>query len=80
MQQLLGAVKTEYSDTIHDLKESWSGGTCSFSFNAMGFRVSGGIHITPSEVTVTGDLPFAAFLFKDTIESIIRQRASALLR
>ncbi|MFA6494912.1 MAG: polyhydroxyalkanoic acid system family protein [Candidatus Paceibacterota bacterium] len=79
IKTLLGEVKDQFADKISNLREEWSGNMGSFSFSAMGFSVSGILTVTPSEVKLSGNLPFAATFFKGKIESTIRERAEKLL-
>jgi hypothetical protein len=76
---LLGKVKTQFAAKISDLRENWNGNTGTFSFSAMGFSVSGTLTVKSSEVALESRLPFAALPFKGKIESILRERATALL-
>jgi putative polyhydroxyalkanoic acid system protein len=79
IKQLLENVKKEHSDRISDVREQWTGNVGTFSLSAMGFSVSGTIAVTPTEVQLSGDLPFAASFFKSRIEATIRERATELL-
>jgi hypothetical protein len=79
IKELLANVKKEHSDRISDLREQWTGNVGTFSVSAMGFSVSGTIAVTPTEVQLSGDLPFAASFFKSRIEATIRERATELL-
>ena len=76
---LLEKVKTEHGDKISNLREEWTGHVGTFSFSAMGFSVAGTLEVTPTDVQFSGDLPFAASLFKNKIETTIRDRATELL-
>jgi hypothetical protein len=79
IQALLSQVKTEFSNNIEDLAENWYGNEGTFSFKAMGFRVSGTLKVGPRGVELNGSLPLAAILFKGKIEETIRERAKTLL-
>ncbi len=76
---LLGDVKAEYADKISNLEEDWEKNQGVFSFDAMGFSVSGTLTVSEKTVEINGKLPFAAALFKGNIESTIRERADKLL-
>ncbi|MGH7767583.1 MAG: polyhydroxyalkanoic acid system family protein [Candidatus Binatia bacterium] len=76
---LLENVKTEFADKVSDVHEEWNGNTGTFSFSALGFPVSGVLTVTPSEVEISGDLPFLAAVYKKKIESTIREQAESLL-
>ena len=76
---LLDKVKSEHSDKIGDLREEWTDHVGRFNLSAMGFSVSGMITVTPTDVRLSGNLPFAASFFKSKIETTIRERATELL-
>ncbi len=77
---LLGQAKEQYGDRITDLKENWSDNGGTFSFKAMGFKISGSLAVSDTDVVITGDYPFAALPFKGTIEATLRERAERLLQ
>ncbi|MBA3379001.1 MAG: polyhydroxyalkanoic acid system family protein [Chloroflexota bacterium] len=77
---LLGQAKEQYGDRITDLQETWSDDGGTFSFKAMGFKISGSLAVADSEVMIVGDYPFAAMPFKSTIEATLRERAQRLLQ
>ena len=79
IQGLIANVKAEHGDKISDLREEWVDNVGTYRFSVMGFAVSGTITVMPTSVRLTGDLPFAASFFKNTIESTIRDRATDLL-
>src|SRR6185503_4227781 len=79
IQSLIANVKAEHGDKISDLREQWVDNVGTYSFSAMGFSVTGTITVMPTSVRLTGNLPFAASFFKNTIESTIRERATDLL-
>jgi hypothetical protein len=79
IKTLMGEVKKQYAGSIDKLEENWNGNSNTFSFTAMGFSVSGVLTVLPGEITLVGDLPFAARLFKGKIESMIREKAETLL-
>lgn len=76
---ILVQAKAQYGDKITDLQEEWSGDGGVFSFKAMGFRISGNLHVSDANVEIKGDYPFAALPFKGTIEATLRERAERLL-
>lgn len=76
---LLNSLKEDYGDMIKDLNESWNGNSASFSFKVMGMSVTGKLLVSSSQVSLDGQIPFAAVAFKKTIESKIREEALKLL-
>jgi hypothetical protein len=80
IKDILVQAKAQYGDKISDLQEDWTDEGGSFSFKAMGFKISGSMTVTDSNVEILGDYPFAALPFKGTIESTLRERAERLLQ
>jgi hypothetical protein len=76
---LIAESRAQFSDQVSDVKETWAGNRGDFSFKAMGFSVSGFLQVEADKAEVQMNLPFAAMLFKDKIESRIRARAEELL-
>jgi hypothetical protein len=75
----LADLKTHFADEISELREDWNGNTCEFQLSVMGFSGSGTLVVNPSEVEISGNLPFLAIPFKGNIESTIRERLKQLL-
>lgn len=73
------AVRSQYEGQVQGLREEWLDHTFSFGFKAMGMAVSGTVAVEPQKVSLAADLPFAAMLFKGTIEQRIRQEVGQLL-
>ena len=60
---------------LSEVNESWDdSGNLEFSFKAMGMEISGTLMATASEVTIKGNLPFAAMPFRGAIESQIESK------
>jgi hypothetical protein len=62
-----------------DLEEHWQDHTLTFSFKAMGFKVSGTLVVEDSAVQLELDLPLAAMMFKGMIEQRARQEIAGIL-
>ncbi len=77
---MLGQVKENYGSQVSDLEENWTDNGGSFSFKAMGFKISGDLTVTDSKVLVDAEFPWAAKPFQSTIETTIRERAERLLK
>jgi hypothetical protein len=80
LEKALAASQVKFRDQLKDFKEEWLDHTCSFGFSAMGMAISGTIAVEQECVRLAAQLPFAAMLFKGTIESRIRQEAERLLQ
>lgn len=60
---------------VSEVNEVWDDdGNLTFSFKAMGFKVSGSVVTCESKVTVIGNLPFAAMPFRGAIENQIAEK------
>jgi len=76
---MLSQVKENYGSQVSDLEEHWTDNGGSFSFKAMGFKISGDLTVTDSKVMIDAEFPWAAKPFQGTIETTIRERAERLL-
>jgi hypothetical protein len=77
--QVITETKGKYGDQVSDLEETWNDGEGTFRFKAMGFSVSGNMHIEPSLAQMEINLPFAALPFKSRIENELLTKAKTLL-
>lgn len=80
LKNILASAKEQHGERISDLKEHWTHDGGTFSFRAMGFKISGVLKVTDHDVSIIGEYPFAAIPFKGTIESTLRERAERLLK
>jgi hypothetical protein len=80
LKGLLGDMKQQYGDKVTDLQENWTDAGGTFSFKAMGFKLSGTLNVTDTEMQLDGELPWAAKPFQGTVEATIRERAERLLK
>ena len=79
IQAAVAQAKTQYSDKIDDLRESWNGYAGTFQISAQNQQVSGTVTVNPSDVMVHITLPFLATFFKTTIEPRMRDELSKIL-
>ncbi|MDZ7798677.1 MAG: polyhydroxyalkanoic acid system family protein [Patescibacteria group bacterium] len=77
--QLIPRLKEAHGDQISEVSEYWQENTNSFSFQIMGFNISGSIRVMDSTVEITGKLPFTAGLFKGKIINAIHTEGTKLL-
>lgn len=77
---ILTDAKAQYGDKISDLQEDWTAEGGTFSFRAMGFKMSGALNVSDTDVRIEGDFPWAAKPFQGTIETTLRERAERLLQ
>jgi hypothetical protein len=79
VMNLVAQTRRDFGNKVTDVTESWTGFVNTFSFRAMGFSVGGKLEVQPAQVSIDIDLPFAAVLFKDRIESDLLSHARKLL-
>ena len=79
IKNVIRELQNQYSDKISNVQESWTGNSGNFSFDVMGFSLSGTLDVTPKTVELDGKIPMSAMLFKGKIESLIREKMSELL-
>jgi Putative polyhydroxyalkanoic acid system protein (PHA_gran_rgn) len=79
LKNAISDLKVQFGDRIQNLKENWSDNEGHYSFEAMGFRVAGGMVVRESSVDFYGNVPFAALPFKGKIESAAKQHITTLL-
>ena len=79
LQGMLASVKENYGSQVSDLEENWTDQGGTFSFKAMGFKISGELTVNDSDVRIDAEFPWAAKPFQSTIETAIRERAERLL-
>jgi hypothetical protein len=79
IQVTVAQARTQYSDKINDLRESWNGYVGTFLVSAMNQQASGTVAVNPLDVTVQITLPLLAFGFKPMIESRIRDMLTRIL-
>jgi hypothetical protein len=79
LQDKIGVVRDKYGANVNNLDTQWLDHTLSFGFKVMGMSISGTVHVEDANVTLNTELPFAAMLFKSSIEQRIRQELGDLL-
>jgi hypothetical protein len=77
--RLIAETKIKIGDKVSDVEEIWTESQGKFRFKAMGFSVSGALHVQPGMAHVEILLPFAALPFKSKIENDLAIRAKELL-
>lgn len=64
---------------MQNLIERWNGNAGTFSARIKGFHVSGTLKVTGSHIIIDGKYPLIGIIYKDRIESAIRQAAVKVL-
>jgi hypothetical protein len=79
LKDKFASAMAEQGDRVNQVRHEWNGHTLTFAFQALGMAVSGTVAVEQKVVKFVAELPFAALLFKRTIEERLRQEAGALL-
>ena len=79
LKHLLDDMKERHGSQVSDLQEHWTQDGGTFSFKAMGFKISGAMAVSDTDVKIDGEFPWAAKPFQGQIEGAIRERAARLL-
>jgi len=75
LQGFSDRMREEAPVEVSEVEEVWDeSGNLSFSFKALGFKISGSMITTHTEITIDGKLPFAALPFRGAIESQIADK------
>jgi putative polyhydroxyalkanoate system protein len=72
LERFVEMIEQKYANQVSDLQQSWDGDTLNFHFKSYGIPLNGSIAVGDHELNLSGDLPFAAMMFKGKIESEIR--------
>ncbi len=60
---------------LTDVEENWDNdGNLKFAFSAMGFRIAGQMMTEGKQVSIKGDLPFAALPFRGALENQLESK------
>ena len=76
---LIADSRNRFAGRVSNAAESWNGYVDAFSFEAMGFSVSGKLEVQAAQVVIEMHLPWAAYPFKARIEQEILTHARQLL-
>jgi putative polyhydroxyalkanoate system protein len=79
LERFAERLQEKFADQVGDLQQSWEGDTLRFQFKTYGIPLKGGIAITENELSLDGDLPFSAMMFRGKIESAIREQLERLV-
>ncbi|MEA2166214.1 MAG: hypothetical protein QOK37_4341 [Thermoanaerobaculia bacterium] len=74
LQELL----SQHGHYMTDLTQHWEGDRLVFSGTAKGFKASGSVEVTDTEIVVDGKLPLIARPFESRIKSTIETEAAAM--
>ncbi len=69
---------SQYGHYLNDSSHSWSGDTLTFSGSARGFKASGTMEVTDTEVIIDAKLPLIARPFEPRVRHTIEQEAAGV--
>ena len=68
-------IKEKMPAQVSEVSEDWDDdGNLLFAFKASGFNISGKMVTNDNQVTVSGDLPFAALPFRGMLETTVAEK------
>jgi Putative polyhydroxyalkanoic acid system protein (PHA_gran_rgn) len=79
LKNVVRDLQIQFADKIEKVEQSWTGNSATYSFDVMGFSISGTLRVAPGEAQLEGNIPMAALFFKSKIEILIREKMSQLL-
>ena len=79
LERFIEMLEAKFANQVSDLQQNWDGDTLKFHFKTYGIPLDGGITVADSELNMSGDLPFAAMMFKGKIESEIREQLERIV-
>jgi hypothetical protein len=74
LQQLLA----QYGGYLSNVDQRWDGDTLVFSGSARGFKASGTLEVTDTDLIIDGKLPLIAKPFESRIRSTIEREAAGM--
>ena len=79
IKNLPASLEQEFAGKVSDIQQNWNGNAAEFSFNAVGFLISGKADVQPHQADIHVDLPLLALPFKGRLTDAIQKRAEQLL-
>ena len=80
IDEKLGQLLAQYGHYLSESQHQWEGDRMTFAGAARGFKVSGSMEITDSEVIIDGKLPLIAKPFEPRIKSQVEKEATEMFR
>ena len=71
LKKLLDQVRKQYSDFVTELQGDWAENVLTFSLTTYGFKIDGTLTVEDQLARLSGNLPFAALVFRGKIEQSI---------
>ena len=78
INERLGQAMAQYGHYLSDSTHTWDGDRLSFAGSAKGFKASGTIEVTDSEVIIDAKLPLIAKPFEPRVKHTIEREAEGM--
>ncbi len=78
-EKIFKQLSEQYKDEFSDLKQETKGNVINFSFKIRGMHINGQITVSEDHVEIESKLPFAARIFQNKIETIIKENADRMI-
>jgi hypothetical protein len=78
IDERLGQALAQYGHYLNESQHQWDGEKLTFSGAARGFKVSGSMEITDTDVIIEGKLPLIAKPFEPRIKSAVEKEAAGI--
>ncbi|MCA9196443.1 MAG: polyhydroxyalkanoic acid system family protein [Planctomycetales bacterium] len=72
LESFLEKVQEKYKDQISEISGNWEGHTLNYVLTTFGIKIDGKLDVQEDKICMSGNLPFAAMMFKGKIESQIK--------
>lgn len=79
LERFAESMQAKFQDQVSDLDQSWNENTLNFGFKTFGIKIAGEMTVEEEALKVTGDLPFAAAMFKGKIESEMKEQLGRIM-
>ncbi|MCC7476255.1 MAG: polyhydroxyalkanoic acid system family protein [Pirellulales bacterium] len=79
LERFVEAIEAKFANQVSDLQQTWEGDTLKFQFKTFGIALNGGISVEENQLSLAGEIPFAAMMFKGKIESEFREQLERLV-
>jgi hypothetical protein len=80
LERFVETLQQKFQNQVSDLHQSWEADTLRFRFKTYGIQLDGGITVGDRDLSVAGDLPFSAMMFRGKIEAGIREQLERLVK
>lgn len=79
LETFLQKIGEKYKGQINDLDGAWDGDLLNFAFSTFGIKIKGQMQVEDDKVTMNGELPFSAVMFKGKIVGGIQEALEKVL-